>query len=70
MRREAPLGRAANMWGETERFAQSLILEMRESRHSRNDSVDAPEIGGGEDWGGAGSGRNGARVWGQSEKGL
>lgn len=34
---------------ETDRFAQCLILVISESRHSLNDSVDVPEIGG-EDW--------------------
>lgn len=57
---------------ETNRFAQCLILEMRENRHSRNDSVDAPEIGG-EDWECRERGKcryNVCIVWGQSEKGL
>lgn len=57
---------------ETERFAQRLILEIRESRRSLNDSVDAPEIGG-EDWESRERGKCGYNVgivWGQSEKGL
>lgn len=56
----------------TESFAQCLIEEIRESRHSLNDSVDAPEIGG-EDWESSERWRcrcNVGIVWGQSEKGL
>lgn len=57
---------------ETDPFAQCLILEISESRHSLNDSVDVPEIGG-EDWESRVRWKrryNVGIVWGQSEKGL
>lgn len=65
-------GRTLLICEETGRFAQCLILEIRESRQSRNDSVDAPEIGG-VDWEGSERGKcrySVCIVWGQSEKGL
>lgn len=65
-------GRMLLICEETGRFAQCLILEIRESRHSLNDSVDAPEIGG-EDWESSERWKcrcNVGIVWGRYEKGL